>query len=54
MEPWDSFWGDRYCQVADPAGHRWAIATKIEDLSVEETHERGDAHTSEHPESPLR
>ncbi len=53
MEPWDSFWGDRYCQVADPAGHRWAIATKTEDLSVDETHERGDAYTAEHPDAPL-
>jgi len=53
MEPWDSFWGDRYCQVADPAVHRWAIATKTEDLSVDETHERGDAYTAEHPDAPL-
>ncbi len=25
-EPADMFWGDRYCQVRDPFGHRWSIA----------------------------
>jgi PhnB protein len=52
MEPWDSFWGDRYCQILDPYGHRWAIASKTEDLSVEETRERGDAYITEHPNAP--
>jgi uncharacterized glyoxalase superfamily protein PhnB len=52
MEPWNSFWGDRYCQLADPAGHRWAIATKIEDLSIDETHGRGEAYIAEHPNAP--
>jgi len=23
----DMFWGDRYGQIQDPFGHRWAIAT---------------------------
>lgn len=52
MEPWDSFWGDRYCQVADPSGHRWALATKIEDLSVDETRDRGNTYITEHPQAP--
>jgi PhnB protein len=25
-EPADMFWGDRYCQLRDPFGHRWSIA----------------------------
>jgi uncharacterized glyoxalase superfamily protein PhnB len=29
MQPQDTFWGDRYCQILDPFGHRWSLATKI-------------------------
>ena len=36
----DQFWGDRYGQVIDPFGHRWAISTHIEDLTPEQTQER--------------
>ena len=32
----DMFWGDRFGQVRDPFGQRWAIATHKEDLSPEE------------------
>src|SRR5262245_19186625 len=32
----DMFWGDRYGQVEDPFGHRWAIATHQRDMSVDE------------------
>jgi uncharacterized glyoxalase superfamily protein PhnB len=37
----DQFWGDRYGQVVDPFGHKWAIATHIEDVSDEEIERRG-------------
>jgi len=30
------FWGDRYGQILDPFGHRWAIATHKKDVSPEE------------------
>lgn len=36
----DMFWGDRYGTVLDPFGHRWAVATHLEDLSAEQTRER--------------
>ena len=36
----DQFWGDRYCQVQDPFGFTWALATHIEDLTPEELQER--------------
>jgi len=36
MPPTDMFWGDRYCKLADPYGHNWAIATHKEDVSPEE------------------
>jgi len=29
----DMFWGDRFGEVVDPFGHRWAIATHKKDLS---------------------
>ena len=32
----DMFWGDRYGQIQDPYGHRWAIATHTKDVSPEE------------------
>ena len=34
--PQNQFWGDRSGQVLDPFGHRWNIATHIEDVSAEE------------------
>jgi PhnB protein len=36
----DQFWGDRYGQLIDPAGHRWAIATHLEDLTDEQMQQR--------------
>ena len=30
MAPADMFWGDRYCQVKDPFGHKWSIAHKLQ------------------------
>jgi PhnB protein len=32
----DMFWGDRYCQLEDPFGHRWSVATHVRDVSPEE------------------
>ena len=31
------FWGDRYGQLKDPFGHRWALATHKVDLTPEQT-----------------
>jgi PhnB protein len=39
----DQFWGDRYGMVADPFGHRWALATHVEDVSDEEMKKRSEA-----------
>ena len=38
--PEDQFWGDRMGTLVDPFGHRWSLATHIEDLSEEETQRR--------------
>jgi uncharacterized glyoxalase superfamily protein PhnB len=43
MSPTDMFWGDRYCRVRDPFGHRWALATRVEELPPEEIMERAEA-----------
>lgn len=32
----DAFWGDRYGQLTDPFGHRWAIATHLRDMTPQE------------------
>jgi PhnB protein len=37
----DMFWGDRFGKLTDPFGHEWHVATRVEDLSIEEIMERG-------------
>ncbi len=43
MPPTDMFWGDRYSQLIDPFGYRWAIATHQEDVSKDELERRAAA-----------
>lgn len=38
--PEDQFYGDRSGQFEDPWGHRWSVATHIEDVSEEEMAKR--------------
>jgi PhnB protein len=40
QEPEDHFYGDRVAMFDDPFGHRWNIATHIEDVSPEEMERR--------------
>ena len=39
----DQFYGDRVGQFEDPFGHRWSIATHVEDVSPEEMEKRAAA-----------
>jgi PhnB protein len=39
----DQFYGDRAGEVVDPYGHKWHIATHIEDVSPEEMQRRMEA-----------
>jgi PhnB protein len=39
----DQFWGDRSGSFTDPHGYSWTIATRKEDLTPEEMHQRQDA-----------
>lgn len=43
MPPMDMFWGDRYCKLSDPFGHKWSLATHIEDVTPKEMARRGAA-----------
>ncbi len=43
----DQFYGDRSGQLQDPFGHRWSIASHIEDVSADEMQRRFRAMTSE-------
>ena len=41
--PADQFYGDRSASLLDPFGHRWMLATHLEDVSGEEMQRRYDA-----------
>jgi|SRR5271165_2178400 len=36
----DQFWGDRYGQITDPFGHRWALGQHVEDVAPAEMERR--------------
>ncbi len=36
----NQFWGDRYGQVTDPFGHRWALGQHVEDVAPAEMERR--------------
>jgi PhnB protein len=36
----NQFWGDRYGQLEDPFGHRWALGQHIEDVAPDEMERR--------------
>ena len=46
----NTFWGDRYGVVEDPFGHRWSLATHLEDVSPEEMPARMAAAFARAPE----
>jgi len=48
----DMFWGDRYGEVIDPFGHRWAIATHKKDLSRAEMAKAAKAAMAQMASSP--
>jgi PhnB protein len=41
--PMDMFWGDRMAHVIDPFGQEWALATRIKDMTPEETKKAAEA-----------
>jgi len=43
----DAFWGDRYGKVTDPFGHEWGLATRVRELTPEETQAAAEAWMAE-------
>lgn len=43
----DMFWGDRYGLLDDPFGHRWAVATHVRDLTMDEIQDGAKAMMAE-------
>jgi PhnB protein len=39
----DQFYGDRSCQFEDPFGHRWNVASHVEDVPPDEMEKRAAA-----------
>jgi PhnB protein len=39
----DQFYGDRTGQFEDPFGHRWSVASHVEDVSPDEMAKRAEA-----------
>jgi len=37
----DGFWGDRIGSLSDPFGHRWTVATRRKEMTVEEIQKAG-------------
>ena len=50
-EPQDFVTGDRFGSLLDPFGHRWAILTKVEEVSEEEAQQRVEAWLAASPQS---
>jgi len=48
----DMFWSDRYGRLIDPFGHRWAVATHIEDVSAKEMARRGAEELAKQAQQP--
>ena len=46
MAPENMFWGDRYGKITDPYGHKWGLATHVEDVAPDELARRSAEWTS--------
>lgn len=42
----DQFYGDRSGTIVDPFGHKWTLATHVEDLTPEEMKRRADEYSA--------
>lgn len=48
----DRFWGDRYGILQDPFGHRWSVASQLEDLSPKQQQQRAETYAKENAAMP--
>lgn len=47
MPPADMFWGDRFGKLKDPFGHKWSLATQIENVDNDEMARRAAVFAAE-------
>ena len=47
QEAEDMFWGDRVGHIVDPFGHKWGVATHVEDVPQDEMMKRQEAWMKE-------
>lgn len=47
MPPADMFWGDRIGQIIDPFGQKWTLATRVRDMTPDETKKAADDFIAE-------
>lgn len=47
----NQFWGDRLGTLTDPFGHKWSLATTIEDVSPQELETRMKAFSEQHKQA---
>ena len=47
----NQFWGDRMGTVTDPFGHKWSLATHVEDVSPEEMGKRMKEFSAQHEQA---
>ena len=48
----DQFWGDRMGTLSDPFGHKWSLATHVEDVPPEQFEERMKLSEQQKQEEP--
>ena len=48
----NAFWGDRYGKVTDPFGHEWGIATRVREMTLEETQQAAEAWLAQAAQAP--
>jgi PhnB protein len=51
MKVENQFWGDRMGSLTDPFGHKWSIATHVEDVPPEQFEERMKASQPKQPQT---
>ena len=54
LPPQDMFFGDRYCWLTDPFGHRWALATVRQTLTPEQIERNIEEHLAEYEGKELQ
>jgi PhnB protein len=46
LPPQNMYWGDRFCKLTDPFGHKWMLSSHIEDVPPEEVARQASAQVA--------